>query len=299
MKILLAGGNGFIGRDICRRLGDLGHETVVLTRRPFVPAIAASRSVHWDGVSVAPEWLRAAEGCDAWLNLCGEAIADSRWSKARQIVLKESRLAPTRALVSGIAEIEAKPKVLINASAVGCYGDTKNWTDETAPYGGGFLAQLCAAWEREALQAATLGVRTICLRLGVVLGAEGGMLARMVPLFRLGLGGPLGDGRQWLSWISHEDLAGLVAHLMAAEVSGGVNAVAPDPVTNQDFCRTLGRVLGRPAGLRVPGWALRLALGEMAEALLLGQRASPRKALDSGYVFRQPDLEAVMRAELT
>ncbi len=299
MKILVAGGNGFIGRYLCWRLGELGHETVVLTRRPFVPATAASRGVRWDGASIAPDWLRAAGDCAAWINLCGEGIADSRWSKARKTVLQESRLAPTRALVAGLKEVVVKPKVLINASALGYYGETRAWAaDEAFSYGSGFLAQLCIAWEREALKAATLGVRTVCLRLGVVLGADGGMLARLVPLFRLGLGGPWGDGRQWLSWISREDLAGLVAHLLAAKVSGAVNAVAPRPVTNGEFCRTLGRVLGRPAALRVPSLVLRLVLGEMADALLLSQRASPKKALDSGYVFRQPDLETALRNEL-
>ncbi|MCX5794750.1 MAG: TIGR01777 family oxidoreductase [Elusimicrobia bacterium] len=297
MKVLVAGGSGFIGRALCARLGALGHEAVILTRRP---AAAAPGQVRWDGAGMAPEWLRAAGDCSAWINLCGEGIADSRWSRARRTVLRESRLAPTRALVAGLEKVGAKPAVLINASAVGCYGETGDQAvDESAPYGEGFLAELCRDWELEALKAAALGVRTVCLRLGVVLGAGGGMLSRLVPLFRLGLGGPLGDGRQWLSWISREDFAGLVAHLLAADVSGAVNAVSPKPVTNEEFCRTLGRVLGRPAALRVPSFALRLAFGQMADALLLGQRASPRKALDSGYAFRQPDLEAVLRAELS
>jgi hypothetical protein len=255
--------------------------------------------VRWDGTNVAPDWLQAAGDCAAWINLCGEGIADSRWSRARKAALEQSRLAPTRALLAALQELKSKPKVLINASAVGYYGDTKDRSaDEAFSYGSGFLAQLCIAWEREALKASALGVRTVCLRLGVVLGADGGMLARLVPLFRLGLGGPLGNGRQWLSWISREDLAGLVAHLLAAEVSGAVNAVSPQAASNREFSRILGRVLGRPAWLRVPGLALRLVLGEMADALLLSQRASPQKALASGYVFRQPDLETVLRDEL-
>jgi uncharacterized protein (TIGR01777 family) len=299
MKVLVAGGGGFIGRYLCWRLGELGHEPVVLTRGPLNSGTAVPRRVPWDGASVAPDWLKAAGECPAWINLCGAGIADSRWSRARKAALQESRLAPTRALLAALQEVKAKPQVFISASAVGYYGDTKDRSaDEANSYGSGFLAQLCIAWEREALKAAALGVRTACLRLGVVLGADGGMLARLVPLFRLGLGGPWGDGRQWLSWIAREDLAGLVAHLLSAEVSGAVNAVSPQPVTNREFSRTLGRVLGRPAWLRVPGLALRLALGEMADALLLSQRASPQKALASGFVFRQPDLETVLRDEL-
>ena len=262
MKVLVAGGSGFIGRYLCWRLGELGHEVVVLTRRLAADRTAAPRQVPWDGKTVTPEWLGAAADCPAWINLCGAGVADARWSRARKKVLQESRLDPTRALVAALGQAGAKPKVLINASAVGYYGSTGDQAaDESFSYGNGFLAQLCAAWEREALQAAALGVRTVCLRLGVVLGADGGVLARLVPLFRLGLGGPLGGGRQWLSWISREDLAGLVVHLLTAEVSGSVNAAAPRPVTNREFCRTLGRVLGRPAWLRVPGLALRLALG--------------------------------------
>jgi uncharacterized protein len=300
MKILVAGGSGFIGRYLCWRLGELGHETVVLTRRPAVDGTAAPRQVLWDGRAVAPEWLRAASECAAWVNLCGAGVADARWSRARRQVLQESRLAPTRALVAALGQVEAKPKVFINASAAGYYGSTGDRTaDESFSYGSGFLPQLCAAWEREALQAAPLGVRTVCLRLGVVLGADGGMLARLAPLFRLGLGGPLGGGRQWLSWISREDLAGLIAHLLTAEVSGGVNAAAPRPVTNREFSQTLARVLGRPAWLRVPGLALRLAWGEMADVSLVGQRVTPKKALASGFVFMQPDLETVLRAELS
>jgi hypothetical protein len=300
MKVLVAGGSGFIGRYLCWRLNELGHEPVVLTRQPGTGVGALPRRVPWDGKTVTPEWLRAASECAAWINLCGAGVADARWSRARQKVLQESRLDPTRALVAALGQAASKPKVLINASAVGYYGDTKDRTaDESFSYGSGFLAQLCAVWEHEALQAAPLGVRTVCLRLGVVLGGDGGMLARLVPLFRLGLGGPLGNGRQWLSWISREDLAGLIAHLLTAEVSGGVNAAAPRPATNREFSQALARVLGRPAWLRVPGLALRLALGEMAEMLLTGQRVTPKKALASGFVFLQPDLETVLRAELT
>jgi len=299
MKILVAGGTGFIGRYLCWRLAEAGHDVLVLTRRLRQDAAAVPRQAFWDGATAAPSWLAAAAECPAWINLCGEGVADARWSAARKKALTESRLGPTRTLVSALAQVPKKPRVLINASAVGYYGDTGDrTTPEAAAPGKGFLAQLCAAWENEAQRASESGVRVVCLRLGAVLGREGGILARLAPLFRLGLGGPLGNGKQWLSWISREDLAGLVEHLLKAEVSGAVNAVAPKPATNLDFSRTLGRVLERPARFRVPGLVLQLALGEMASMLLTGQRASAKKALDAGYVFKKPDLEAVLREEL-
>ncbi len=198
-----------------------------------------------------------------------------------------------------MSKVPVRPKVFISASAVGYYGDMGNITvDESDAAGQGFLAGLCADWEREALRAAESGVRVVGLRLGAVLGREGGMLARLVPLFKLGLGGPLGDGKQWLSWISREDLARLIIHLVAADISGAVNAVAPEPVTNGEFSRALGAVLHRPAFLRVPGFALRLALGGMASVLLTGQRVVSRKVMESGFVFKHPSLDAALRAEL-
>jgi hypothetical protein len=299
MKILIAGGSGFVGRFLCWRLAELGHEPTVLTRRAAPGASPSPRQVAWDGRTASGDWLAAAAECPAWINLCGAGIADARWTRARKRVLQESRLLPTKALVEAVGKVAAKPKVLINASAVGYYGETGDRSaDESFSYGGGFLPGLCALWEHEAMQAAPLGVRPVCLRLGVVLGADGGMLARLVPLFRLGLGGPLGSGRQWLSWIAREDLAGLIAHLLTADVSGGVNAASPHPVTNRVFSQTLGRVLGRPAWLKVPSLALRLVLGEMADVLLQGQRTAPKKALASGFVFTQPDLEMALRDEL-
>lgn len=293
MKILIAGGSGFVGRFLCWRLAELGHRPVILSRRP------QPRQLCWDGRSLDADALRAAAECPAWVNLCGAGIADARWSPSRKKILQESRLAPTRALVEAAGKVSVRPKVLVNASAVGYYGDTGDRVaDESHSYGSGFLSSLCAMWEQEAMQAAPLGVRTVCLRLGAVLGADGGMLARLLPLFRLGLGGPLGSGRQWLSWISREDLAGLVAHLIGCDVSGGVNAVSPNPATNRVFTQTLGRVLGRPARLKVPGLVLRLLLGELADIMLQGQRTAPKKALASGFVFMQPDLETVLRDEL-
>jgi uncharacterized protein (TIGR01777 family) len=202
-------------------------------------------------------------------------------------------------LVTALQKVSSRPKVLINASAVGYYGDAASKSlDENSPAGRGFLAELCAEWEKEALKASASGVRTVCLRLGAVLGRDGGMLARLAPMFRRGLGGPLGSGKQWVSWISREDLGSLVAHILRAEVSGPLNAVAPEPVTNREFSAALGEVLGRPSWLRVPGLGLRLALGEMAGMLLGGQKAYPRKAVGSKFTFKYPVLDAALRAEL-
>ena len=293
VRILVAGGSGFVGRSVCRALQEAGHEPLVLSRRPG-PSV-----VLWDGASKDDAWLSAAATCPAWINLCGEGIAERRWSQERREVLWTSRLLTTSLLVDAMRKVSVRPKVFISASAVGYYGDMGNITvDESDAAGQGFLAGLCADWEREALRAAESGVRVVCLRLGAVLGREGGMLARLVPLFKLGLGGPLGDGKQWLSWILREDLVRLIIHLLAADVSGAVNAVAPEPVTNGEFSRALGAVLHRPAFLRVPGFALRLALGGMASMLLTGQRVVSRKVMESGFVFKHPSLDAALRAEL-
>lgn len=298
MKVLVAGGSGFIGRYLSWRLREAGHEVLVLTRgRP--PALPGVSFVRWDAVKMDESCLSAAADCEAWINLCGAGMADGRWSRERKTLLRESRLAPTRALVFGLTRLPAAPKVLISASAVGFYGDAGDRpVDEAFAPRGGFLSDLCSSWEKEASQASALGVRTVCLRLGAVLARDGGMLGRLLPLFRLGLGGTLGGGRQWLAWISRDDLAGLIGHLLTAPVNGAVNAVSPRPVTNREFARTLGAVLGRPSWLWVPGPALRLALGEMAGMLLTGQRAVPKKALESGFSFQHADLEAALRAEL-
>jgi len=298
VRILLAGGTGFIGRYMAWSLAQRGHQSLVLTRRPL-PSCGGVRHLLWDGVHVSEDWLSVARDCSAWVNLCGESVAEGRWTAARKKLLTESRLGSTRTLVQAMEKIGVQPRVFINASAAGFYGDTGDRrVDESLPSGKGFLAELCAAWESEALKASRLGVRTVCLRLGAVLGRGGGMLARLIPVFRLFLGGHLGSGTQWLPWISREDLAGLIAHLLCADLSGGVNATAPNPVSNRDFGKALGRVLGRPSRLWTPGFMLRLAWGEMAGMLLSGQRALPKKALASGFVFKQPDIYSALRAEL-
>ncbi len=291
-RVVIAGGSGFIGRALAHPLEMKGYEIAMLSRRPRVGAYAAA---VWDGASSGP-WQSMLEGARAVINLAGESVAASRWTPQRKKALRESRLAATRAVVAGISAAKQRPAVLVNASAVGYYGDRGDEVlEESAPPGHDFLAQLCRDWEKEAGVAQTLGVRTVTLRIGVVLGKGGGALPRMLPPFRFGLGGPLGSGRQWMPWIALDDLCALVLHAVESDLSGPVNAVAPQPARNADFARALGRALGRPAVLPAPAFALKLALGEMAPALLLSsQRALPAKALASGFRFAHPDLDETL-----
>jgi hypothetical protein len=231
------------------------------------------------------------------VNLCGAGIADRPWTARRRAELVDSRLLPTRALVEAIGRRRRKPKVLISASAVGYYGDRggEALREDSAP-GSGFLAELCARWEEEARRAEALGVRTVLLRIGVVLGAEGGALKRMLPPFKLGLGGRLGTGGQWVPWIHADDAAGLILFAIGDEACrGALNAVAPEAATNAEFTRELGAALGRPAPFPVPAAALRLALGDMSQLVLAGQRAVPEAARAAGYSFRHATLGSALR----
>src|SRR5579875_2356372 len=259
MRIVVTGATGLIGRALCRALAGAGHTVVGVGRRPgLVPAPI----VTWDRLGEA---LRDAQ---AVVNLAGEPIAARRWTRAQKARIRDSRVLATRALVEGMAAVSPRPGVLVSASAVGWYG----------PRGD-----------------ATLGVRVVRLRIGVVLAPDGGALARLLLPFRAGLGGPLGSGRQWMSWVHRDDVVGLVLAALGSDAwHGAINATAPAPVTNRDFARTLGRVLGRPAVLPVPAIALRLALGEMASMLLTGQRVLPKVAEARGYAFRHPALAAAL-----
>jgi uncharacterized protein (TIGR01777 family) len=289
MRIVVTGATGLIGQALCRALTGAGHAVVGVGRRPgLVPAPI----VTWDRVGEA---LRDAQGV---VNLAGEPIAARRWTRAQKARILDSRVLATRALVEAMAAASARPGVLVSASAVGWYGPRGDEPlDETAGPGTDFVAEVCRAWEAEAERAAALGVRVVRLRIGIVLAPDGGALARMLIPFRAGLGGPFGTGRQWMSWVHRDDVVGLVLAALASEAwQGPVNATAPAPVTNRDFARTLGRVLGRPAVLPVPAIALRLALGEMASMLLTGQRVLPKAAQAHGYSFRYPELGAALAA---
>ncbi|MBI4371626.1 MAG: TIGR01777 family protein [Elusimicrobia bacterium] len=303
MNIVLAGAAGFVGTPLIEALIARGDKVAVLTRRPeAVRARWAGRAsiAEWDGKSAGP-WEKALNGAEAVINLCGESVAAGRWTPERKLVLARSRLDSTRALVAAISRAPARPKTLINASAVGYYGSAPDGDRvETSPQGADFLAALCGQWEREAFAAEALGARVATLRLGVVLGKGGGALSKMTPPFRFFLGGPLGCGRQWFAWIHRDDVVGAVLFLLDhAEVSGPVNLVSPELKTNAEFSAALGRALGRPSWLPAPAFALRLALGEMSDMLLGGQRALPKKLLAAGYAFKYPNLDVALQTILS
>ena len=303
MNIVVAGGSGFIGRPLYRALVDGGHHVIVLSRNPRQSASRLDpriTTIAWDGVTCGA-WEKALEGTDAILNLAGEPIADKRWTGDRKKVLRESRFGTTRLLIKAISRLATRSRTLINASGVGYYGpgDSTRVT-EHAPAGSGFLADLSLSGEREALQAERYDVRVVRLRIGIVLGKDGGALSRMALPYRFFLGGPISPGDQWISWIHHQDLIGLIQWILAGQtISGPVNAVAPGATTMRDFSRILGQVLDRPSWLLVPKFALYLALGELATVLTTGQHVQPTVALQGGYVFHYPSLEPALREILT
>ncbi len=300
MKIIVAGGTGFIGQALVDELSGQGHEVVVLTRNSGRPSQASVRFVEWDAVSLG-SWKDEFASADAVVNLAGESIAEGRWTEARKRLLLNSRLLATRVLVAAMAAHAGHPLVLISASGIGYYGASDDrLLDEGAPQGQGFLADLSAAWEAEALRASQSGTRVVLLRTGMVLEADGGALPKMLLPFRLFAGGPISPGTQWVSWIHRRDHIGLIQWaLTTSALSGPVNAVAPEAVIMNEFCATLGTVLHRPSWLPVPGLALRLALGELGTLLTTGQHVDPAKARREGYVFRHPKLEEALQSIVT
>lgn len=296
MKILIAGASGLIGTALGARLAREGHTVARLVRRePRTPD-----EIDWDPAARQLD-SRRLEGVDAVINLSGENLAAGRWTEERRRRILQSRVDATATLVHAVSAMSRRPSVLLNASAVGFYGDRgEEELTEASSIGRGFLPEVCLAWETHAEGATRAGVRTVLMRFGVVLSAEGGALAKMLPVFRSGLAGRLGSGRQWMSWVALEDVVEAVLHaLTEARCSGPMNFVAPNPVTNATFTETLARVLHRPAAVPVPAWTLRLALGEMAdEALLASTRAVPDRLRETGYGFRQPELEGALRSVL-
>lgn len=297
MRIVVSGSTGLIGSALVRVLEKDGHEVVRLVRRR---SDADSGTAWWDPAAGAIE-TSGLEGADAVVHLAGENIGTGRWSAERKRRIRDSRVDGTRLLSETLADLDEKPATLISASAIGYYGDRGKevLTEESGP-GSGFLAELGVAWEEAADPARAAGIRVVHPRIGIVLAADGGALAAMLPVFSLGLGGPLGPGTQYTSWIDLDDLVRAIQHTLEdTEIEGPVNAVAPAPVTNKAFTRALGRVLGRPTILFVPSAALRLAFGEMAEETLLASaRVSPERLLKSGFSFRYPEVEGALRHAL-
>jgi uncharacterized protein (TIGR01777 family) len=291
MVVVIAGGTGFLGRALQDELRRSGHEVRVLTRGAAENRPAA---IVWPADGTVGPWARVLDDADAVVNLAGAGIADARWTPARKALLVSSRILSTRSLVLGIEGSSRRP-ALINASGIGYYGDRgAQVVTEDTPAGSDFLASICVDWEREALKAAS-ATRVVVLRNGLVMDPTGGALGKMLVPFRLGVGGPLGPGTQYLPWIHIADwLALVIWTLEADDARGPFNVTAPNPVTNAEFTRTLGRAVNRPAIMPVPGFALRIALGELAETLLTGQRAVPKRAEQLGFTFRFREIEPAL-----
>ncbi len=300
MRVLITGATGFVGRPLVHRLLERGHEVVVLSRdasRAMTSLPVRCECRTWD-----PESGRisagAVQGCNAIVHLAGEGVADKSWSPERKKEILDSRVQSTRALLSALRALppSSRPQALVAASAIGFYGDRGDEElDETSLAGAGFLADVCKAWETESRGAEELGLRTAIVRIGIVLGKDGGALSKMLPPFQLGVGGRLGDGKAWMSWIHIQDLVDLFVHAVEnQEINGVVNGVAPQPLTNAAFTKSLGRALHRPTLLPVPRLALQAVLGEMASLLFASQRVFPRMAQRSSFQFRYADIDQAL-----
>jgi uncharacterized protein (TIGR01777 family) len=302
MKIVIAGGSGFLGQMLSGRLAADGHQLLVLARggRASAPWQGAQSTLAWTPDGTVGDWASALDGADAVVNLAGASIADGRWTDARKAQILGSRLDATRSLVAAIHGLRTPPTVFVSASAQGYYGDRGDEElTEAASAGRGFLTDVCVRWEAEARKAEDRA-RVVTLRTGIVLSARAGALPRMLLPFRLFGGGPLGSGRQFMSWIHVEDWVSIVAlALTLARVQGPLNLGSPGPVRNRDFAAALGRALHRPSLLPAPAFALRLAVGEMAGPLLLAStRMVPAQALGAGYQFRYPEVNAALASLL-
>ena len=295
MNVVLTGATGLIGRRLVAALGSRGDVVTVLSRSPGKAGFGSGVTVAgWDPLT-GPAPAEILSAADAVVHLAGEPVAQ-RWNDKVKASILESREVGTRNLVAGIAAADPRPRVLVSSSAVGYYGKHGDErVDETTAAGDDFLARVCVAWEREALAATDLGLRVVCVRTGVVLDKTGGALKTMLPPFKAGVGGPVAGGRQFMPWIHVDDVVGIYLRAIEEQSwSGPFNASAPEPVTNRDFSKALGRALHRPAVAPVPALALRLLYGDMAEIVTEGQRAVPAAALAHGYAFAHPDLDAAL-----
>jgi uncharacterized protein (TIGR01777 family) len=298
MRVIITGGTGLIGRALSADLASDGHEVIVLSRSPerATGLPASVRAERWDA-RTADGWAHLADGADAIVNLAGENIGAGRWTEERKRRILDSRLDAGRAVVQAVEQASQKPGVVIQASGIGYYGPRgdEEITEDGLP-GNDFLAQVAFRWEASTEPVEALGLRRAIIRTGVVLSAKEGAFPRLLLPFRLFVGGPLGSGRQWFPWIHLEDEAAAIHYLIENEAaSGPFNLSAPNPLTNAEFSRVLGRVMGRPAFMPTPGFALRLLFGEMATLVLDGQRGVPRRLSGLGFQFRFPEAEAALR----
>lgn len=300
MKIAITGATGFVGSRLVEKLKDDGHQLLIFTRNPnrAQGIYPASKFPNLEIVPYQPtksgDWQNAISGCDGVVNLAGEPIAE-RWTPEHRKAILESRQLGTRKIVEAIAKAENKPSVLVNPSAVGYYGTSEvDIFDEDSNPGDDFLAQVCQTWESEAKQVKEVGIRLVILRIGIVLG-NGGALAKMIPPFKLFAGGPLGNGRQWFSWIHREDLVNLIIEsLNRNDIEGTFNATSPNPVRMSKLCETLGEIMHRPSWLPVPDFALELLLGEASKVVLEGQQVLPNKTQSIGFKYQYPNLKQAL-----
>jgi uncharacterized protein (TIGR01777 family) len=303
MRVFVAGGTGMIGTRLVRKLHQQQHAIVLLTRRPDAAktALGEAASVVQGDPTVAGPWMDSVNDCDAVINLTGEGVFNKRWNDEFKKVLVDSRVRSTENVVAALARNprrpDGSPKTLVNASAVGYYGPRGDEEiAEDSPPGNDFLARLCVDWEAAAHKVEASGVRLAIVRVGVVLGKYGGALAKLLTPFKMGAGGPVGSGKQWLPWIHHEDIVGLfVLALENPAAAGPMNGCAPNPVTNKEFSNALGQALHRPAVVWTPEFLLKLGLGEVAEVVTQGQRVLPKKALALGYAFKFPQIDDALK----
>ncbi|MES1023116.1 TIGR01777 family oxidoreductase [Gloeocapsa sp. BRSZ] len=301
MKVAITGATGFVGSRLVERLHAQGDQVLIFTRNSTSAQRVFPKEVYPNVEIVAYRptesgaWQDAIAGCDAVVNLAGESIAEGRWTPQRKQEILQSRQAGTQKLVEAIAKANSKPKVLVNASAIGYYGTSETETfDEASSSGNDFLAEVCRAWEAEAQKVLDYGVRLVILRFGIVLGM-GGAIARMVTPFKLFAGGPIGSGRQWFSWIHRDDVVSLIiAAIQREDVQGVLNATAPNPVRMAEFCQTMGEVMNRPSWLPVPGFAIEALLGDGAIVVLEGQKVLPQRAQAYNFEFQYPNVKQAL-----
>lgn len=300
MRVFVAGGSGLVGSRLKKRLRDRGDEVVILTRRPEALAKEVGVVTVAGNPTERGPWMESIKSCDALVNLVGEGIFNKRWSPEFKEKLVSSRVQSTKnvaeALQASPKKVDGSPKVLVNASAIGYYGvhGDEELTEASAA-GNDFMSQICGQWEQATKGAVAAGVRVVVLRIGVVLDKNGGALAKMLTPFKMFVGGPVGNGKQFVSWIHHDDLVGQILFAIdRADVSGPLNGTAPKPVTNGEFSKALGAVLGRPSFMPTPAFMLHLMLGEVAGVITTGQRVLPKASLDAGYRFRFSDIQSAL-----